>query len=332
MGVHDRIKMVVKWLISIGTANNQEAIGRLMGYSNKSSFSQILNNKVPIPNGFINRLCALNGNINKAWIEKEVGEMVNIAMPCTDDTTPADLQPDTNQEPYKNVLCTDCKTHTMNNILSRIQEIAQKEGITIGSLERVIGASKGVLSRAISNGTDIQSRWIRILVENYPQYSTRWLLTGNGSMLRADDAPPQEPQPSINQEYKGAPYYSVDFMGGFELTLNDQTQRPDYYINYHPYNKEGVVWCNITGHSMEPKINHGDVIALKSCTLDDVQYGEIYAIVLDTIRTVKILRKSPDPMKLRFVPINTRDFDEQEFDKRRILKVYEVLGSISKFF
>lgn len=83
---------------------------------------------------------------------------------------------------------------------------------------------------------------------------------------------------------------------------------------------------------MEPKINHGDVIALKSCTLDDVQYGEIYAIVLDTIRTVKILRKSSDPMKLRFVPINTRDFDEQEFDKRRILKVYEVLGSISKFF
>lgn len=232
----------------------------------------------------------------------------------------------------------------MGSILSRIQEIAQKEGITIGSLERAIGASKGVLSRAISNGTDIQSKWIRILVENYPQYSTRWLLTGNGSMLRADGtgtssstsstdhSVPSDPLPTINQEYKGAPYYSVDFMGGFDLTLNDQTQRPDYYINYQPYNKEGVVWCNITGHSMEPKINHGDVIALKSCTLDDVQYGEIYAIVLDTIRTVKILRKSSDPMKLRFVPINTRDFDEQEFDKRRILKVYEVLGSISKFF
>ena len=70
----------------------------------------------------------------------------------------------------------------------------------------------------------------------------------------------------------------------------------------------------------------------KYSTLNDVQYGEIYAVVLDTIRTVKILRKSQDPAKLRFVPINTNDFDEQEFEKKRIVKLYEVLGSISKFF
>ncbi|WP_302992836.1 LexA family transcriptional regulator [Bacteroides clarus] len=162
--------------------------------------------------------------------------------------------------------------------------------------------------------------------------SPDWLLTGEGAMLRTNDVATPEPLPSINQEYKGAPYYNVDFIGGFDLTSNDQTQTPDYYINYYPYNKEGVVWCNVTGHSMEPKINHGDVIALKGCTLNDVQYGEIYAVVLDTIRTVKILRKSQDPAKLRFVPINTKDFDEQEFDKSRIITLYEVLGSISKFF
>lgn len=76
MTIHDRIKLVVKWLIGTGVANNQEAIGRLMGYSNKSSFSQILNNKVPIPSDFIGRLCVLNENINKVWIEKEVGDMI----------------------------------------------------------------------------------------------------------------------------------------------------------------------------------------------------------------------------------------------------------------
>lgn len=71
----------------------------------------------------------------------------------------------------------------MGTILSRIQEIASAEGITIGALERQIGASKGVLSRAINNGTDIQSKWVQTIVENYPQYSTRWLMTGNGKML-----------------------------------------------------------------------------------------------------------------------------------------------------
>ena len=74
----------------------------------------------------------------------------------------------------------------MGNILSRIQEIASNEGITIGAMERTIGASKGVLSRAINNGTDIQAKWLSIIVENYPRYSTGWLLTGAGSMLKDD--------------------------------------------------------------------------------------------------------------------------------------------------
>ena len=93
----------------------------------------------------------------------------------------------------------DDNFHLMNSILSRIQEIAQKEGITITALERLIGASKGVLSRAISNGTDIQSKWIKLVVENYPQYSSRWILTGEGSMLR-DIKEKQYHQYNINKE------------------------------------------------------------------------------------------------------------------------------------
>ena len=71
----------------------------------------------------------------------------------------------------------------MATLLERIAEIAQNENITIGALERKIGASKGVLSRAIQNGTDIQAKWIERIVENYPQYSISWLITGQGGML-----------------------------------------------------------------------------------------------------------------------------------------------------
>lgn len=93
MSIHDRIKLVVKWLIGAGVSNNQENIGRLIGYTNKSSFSQILNNKVPIPEGFIEKLCRLNQNINKVWIETERGSMLNSdqvrlssPVPTTDNT------------------------------------------------------------------------------------------------------------------------------------------------------------------------------------------------------------------------------------------------------
>lgn len=72
----------------------------------------------------------------------------------------------------------------MNNLLERISQIAQKEFITIGALERKIGASKGVLSRALQNGTDIQSKWVSEIIENYPSYSAEWLMTGKGEMIK----------------------------------------------------------------------------------------------------------------------------------------------------
>ncbi|WP_211453929.1 LexA family transcriptional regulator [Bacteroides eggerthii] len=165
--------------------------------------------------------------------------------------------------------------------------------------------------------------------------SPDWLLTGEGSMLRADDPPTPEPLPSINQEYKGAPYYNVDFIGGFEFVSNDQTQLPDYYINYPPYNKPGVMWCNLTGHSMEPEISNGDVIALKEVKspIEYLPAGEIYGIITDDYRTVKRIRPGVQKGFVRLIPANkSPEFCEQEIPVEMIRRVFAVLGSIRKFF
>ena len=76
----------------------------------------------------------------------------------------------------------------MENISQRIKVIADNEGIKITQLESKIGASKGVLSRSLANSTDIQSKWVTLVVENYPKYSAEWLLTGKGSMLKSETA------------------------------------------------------------------------------------------------------------------------------------------------
>nr|DAN45907.1 MAG TPA: structural protein [Caudoviricetes sp.] len=92
----------------------------------------------------------------------------------------------------------------MCKILPRIKQLAEHEGITIGALERIIGASKGVLSRAISNGTDIQSKWLQAIVENYPQYSAQWLLTGVGNMMSTSNGIPShlvETDPTKGKNY-----------------------------------------------------------------------------------------------------------------------------------
>lgn len=75
----------------------------------------------------------------------------------------------------------------MNIILENIKKIADNEGITIAKLERVIGASKGVLYRAIANNSDIQVKWLLEIVQKYPQYSCEWLLKSEGLMIKDEN-------------------------------------------------------------------------------------------------------------------------------------------------
>lgn len=131
----------------------------------------------------------------------------------------------------------------------------------------------------------------------------------------------------------GAPYYDVDFIGGFDMIFNDQTQNPTGYINIPQYGRADL-WANISGHSMEPVISNGDIIALHR--IDDWQtfllYGEIYAIVTDNYRTVKRIRKASDPDHLLLEPLNKDGYDEQEIPKEKIRSVWQVIGSVKKLF
>ncbi|MFI3262085.1 MAG: S24 family peptidase [Rikenellaceae bacterium] len=159
---------------------------------------------------------------------------------------------------------------------------------------------------------------------------SNWLLYGEGELSKSVT---ETTRYSINNEYKGVPYYDVDFIGGFDLVENDQTINPIYHIDFPDYNRADC-WVNITGHSMAPEISNGDIIALRK--LEDwntyILYGEIYAIITDEYRTVKRVRKSSKGDNyLKIVPSN-KDYDEQDIPKSVILHMYQVLGSARKLF
>lgn len=72
----ERVRLVVKWLIGSGYANNQKEVGELLGYTNESSFSQILNGKKTLPIKFIDKLLSIDGNLSKDWLLSGKGEMI----------------------------------------------------------------------------------------------------------------------------------------------------------------------------------------------------------------------------------------------------------------
>ena len=207
---------------------------------------------------------------------------------------------------------------------------ADKLGVSEGNIR---GYIKGVMPKA-----DVLEK----IVTSY-DISPEWLLTGKGEMQisrnhqikieKSEETGENSLDlPKVSYEVgQGTPYFDVDFIGGFSEIFNSQVTVPACNVVVPGFEKASL-WCNVTGHSMEPKINHGDIIALRECTVSDIQYGEIYAVVLDTLRTIKILRKGITPDVLRYVPINIQNFDEQEFPVARILHIFEVLGSIAKFF
>lgn len=192
----------------------------------------------------------------------------------------------------------------------------------------------GVKAQTINTWLSRNTYDTELIFAKCDNINASWLLTGEGNMLRSESEK-EEKLPSVNQTYEGAPYFNVDFIGGFDVIVNDQTRNPDFYINYPPYNQEGVVWCNLTGHSMEPEISNGDIIALREVTTP-IQYlpaGEIYGIVTAEYRTVKRVRLSQKEGYVRLIPSNkSEEFCEQEIPISMILKVYAVLGSIRKFF
>lgn len=160
-------------------------------------------------------------------------------------------------------------------------------------------------------------------------FSQSWLLTGEGEMLNNKAENEKNPVKSYSS---GVPYYNVDFIGGFDLILNDQTINPEYYIDFKQYNSADC-WCNVTGHSMEPEINQGDIIALKE--LHDwrtyIPSGEIYGLVTTEHRTIKKVCPSPKEGYLRLIPTNkSPEYVPQDIPISIVIKVYKVLGCMKR--
>ena len=148
--------------------------------------------------------------------------------------------------------------------------------------------------------------------------------------MPSTDTPVDGSQAKISYE-SGVPYYDEDFVLGFTELGFPSSENPQFLVQMPRY-ANATLWCNATGHSMEPEINNGDVIALQ--LIEDPSFlllGDLYAIVTTNgLRTIKRLGKGEDKDHYRLIPTN-KEYDEQQIPKRVILRVFRVLGSLHSF-
>jgi len=74
----------------------------------------------------------------------------------------------------------------MAKIIERIALLVKNKRVSTRAFETSIGASNGVIRRAILNNTDISAEWLAKIIESYPDVSADWLLTGEGEMIKPD--------------------------------------------------------------------------------------------------------------------------------------------------
>ena len=205
-------------------------------------------------------------------------------------------------------------------------EFARKVGETPQTIN-------GWLGRKMSFGT------AQKITRAFPNVGTGWLLTGEGEQpkVHAECQIPFESNALIAEEpiknyTNGIPYYNTDLISGFDIMFNDQTTTPEYLIDFRPYNTADC-WCNVSGHSMEPEISHGDIIALKKIEdLSFIPYGEIYAIATSNgLRTIKRIGPSQDKNSYSLIPTNkSPEYGIQEIPKKMITHIFQVLGCMKK--
>ncbi len=239
----------------------------------------------------------------------------------------------------------------MCKILNRIKEIVDNEHITIAALERTIGASKGVIYKAISKGTDIQSKWLEAIVENFPHYSVEWLLTGTGEMLKEQREKPAvvfaTPKlistdggsessfaalPEVFSHTPGAiPLVSEKAVGGFyneHFNVNEHDVLAYYVIPKFRHLAVDFM-IEVFGDSMMPHLYPGDIIACSIIhTPQFIQWNKPHLIATrEQGLIVKRLHKSAMKDCLLAVSDN-KDYAPFDIPKSEIMGMARIVGVI----
>lgn len=213
-------------------------------------------------------------------------------------------------------------------IKQNILQFIEYKGISKYKFYSQTGITRGVLDQ--NNGMS-EENTAKFLAQ-YPEISPEWLLTGNGSMLKDFTVSTVAPTPSDEQDkHKLIPLVYPSAATGFgsaSFSITQEDVKEYYVVPKFKYCKIDFM-IEVSGSSMYPKYNSGDIIA---CTVlrssEFIQWNKCHLIATrEQGLLVKRLRKSQTPNCLLAVSDNP-SYDPFDIPEQEILGIALIVGVV----
>ncbi len=235
---------------------------------------------------------------------------------------------------------------SMTDFWKRVRSLYNQD-LNQAWLCRKLGMSSGSFSNWITRGFMPKADTAQIIAESLG-VSVEYLVTGKDSYVEEF-----LPEKLLDSNLKGAayvmdhkkphsphvsrsiPFYNVDLTYSNIQQIQDRSLKPTENLLYTSF-AECDFCIRAVGDSMEPKIAHGDIVALQKLqNLRDVLWGEIYVVITfeeSKICTLKSLFQDPEnPDTVILRSLNLSKSGDNFLPKSTIKDIYKVVGSVRQF-
>lgn len=209
-------------------------------------------------------------------------------------------------------------------VIQRVRKLIQRRGVTPRGFASEIDFNYSTLNNYLTGRRkSIEVSLIERIVSSFDNVSSEWLITGNGTMLKSENALAR----NKIEPYGGTrPRIPMDVaagsLSGFSegIKLRDCEQIP--IVKAFPNYDYTII---VKGNSMEPKYEGGDEIAISKVS-SILEWGKVY--VLDT-RDGAILKRLYEESEgeYRCVSYN-KEYPDFRIRKDDVFGIYKVVGLI----
>ena len=204
-------------------------------------------------------------------------------------------------------------------IKSRVVEVLRFKQINVNRASKKLCIPQRTLNRQVNEDGNISMDLLYALLDHFPEISPLWLLLGEGEMLLD----------STRQTTVSIPFYNdLPLSAGYRDAFDPGHENPTSYISFP--NSGADFFFPVSGTSMEPDINDGDIVGVKRVEREEgIVHGDVYMIVTNDARMIKrCYHDNNDPNLIWCVSPNYPSFP---IHKNDVCALFKVVNRIQTF-